>query len=670
MLLFDLGDGFQLDSGLVSINSHVVGSIQFFCDHPACEQASVLAMGRVGFDKRDVKEVEKVMGDLMVPLERGQTTEVNTRYSGKISRTSPPDKVCLQFKCLYCPWKGPGDIRRRARHFLPTGLPKSFWDTKDHAGIALCGDMGGTPPADLVDKFAGLQCPEFLKAKAFLSGQPIDGMHTRAQAGEEQARKTSELSLPRFSTDDEIRYRADPTKTRDVARLLCWAFWDADIPEVFIDNKYLKLALQVLQDSLVGHQPFHLPCRQTMAKMRAMEAKQAASERSAWMDKVQYGTVCFDARKMHEGRFKEHLMNSAVTACGSEYYLSSADMSGEAKDGDNTAEFVEAGISKESKKRNADGNIVPYKFTHPAPEVNLEWVVAITLDQPNTNISAQRALEVRHPTIAQLPCAFHGLDNLLGRLMKKVIFFKRATQKSKRLTYFCGNQSRVRSALTSIIKRRSAELQSMGNRKARPRFYCRVRNSRHYPLYFCVKRAYELNHPACTFFSSQDARLMCGDHKHYKSVMGIAVTGRGRFLKECKLFARICRPVMKKLRKMDSVKNNAFPNLMLHLVDLRGTLTNKWLENRAEYGELHQDDDTAAGVVEEDFTKDKQEIEKQVMHTCKNLATKWALAAFLLEPRHVLKFLEERRAKDSVELEQDWNPLRAMPQGRPYLKQA
>ena len=197
----------------------------------------VLAMGRTGWDNRHSKDVEKILGSLMERIEVGQTKQVATKYQGTITCSVGGDKKCNQYKCLFCTWMGPGDARRRARHFLPTGLPKSFWDKGDHAGIALCCEKGGAPPADVIDKLADLKCQEFVKAKAFLAGQSTDGMHTMAKEKnmnfeEAKAKKNSEpSSLCQLSIDDDRRYAQDPIQSRDVARLLCWAFWDADIPE-------------------------------------------------------------------------------------------------------------------------------------------------------------------------------------------------------------------------------------------------------------------------------------------------------------------------------------------------------------------------------------------------------------------------------------------------------
>ena len=368
------------------------------------------------------------------------------------------------------------------------------------------------------------------------------------------------------------------------------------------------------------------------------------------MRRSECGTVAIDGRKMKEGRMKEALLNSAIVSDSQEFYIRSEDMSKVKKDTPNTMEYVEAVFAT-----SAD-----YKNDHPPPSVPLDWVAAVVMDQPNVNVAALAALQAKYPQKAMLPCGFHGLDGLIGNLVKQIPVLRLAVSMSKRLTKFCGNQSRVRSVITKIVKKRAHEASIAKGKKVHPRFYRRVRNTRHYPIYLCVKRAYELNHPAAMFFSTSEAVELCGTHKHFATVKAIAVTHRGAFVELCKIFAATLHHVLVILRKLDSTSHNCFPVLMLHLVDLRGTLTDSWVGIRDKYEKVFNQSEDAVNV-KDAFAADLRKIVKCTNEVCKPLTNMWAQAAFLLEPRHVVKYLEERAERGMVQLEEDWNPTSSMP---------
>ena len=84
-------------------------------------------MGRRGFDSRNNKHVM----DLLVPshlvlVQPGESKRINLHYGGHENFEVIATAKCGRYKCRHCPAAFSGDARRASRHFLPTGLPKSF----------------------------------------------------------------------------------------------------------------------------------------------------------------------------------------------------------------------------------------------------------------------------------------------------------------------------------------------------------------------------------------------------------------------------------------------------------------------------------------------------------------------------------------------------------------
>ena len=84
-------------------------------------------MGRRGFDNRNNKHgMDLLVPSHLVLLQPGESKRINLHYAGHESFEVPATAKCGRYKCRHCPAFFSGDARRAARHFLPTGLPKSF----------------------------------------------------------------------------------------------------------------------------------------------------------------------------------------------------------------------------------------------------------------------------------------------------------------------------------------------------------------------------------------------------------------------------------------------------------------------------------------------------------------------------------------------------------------
>ena len=214
---------------------------------------------------------------------------------------------------------------------------------------------------------------------------------------------------------------------------------------------------------------------------------------------------------------------------------------------------------------------------HPSPSICQRHVAAVCMDSPNVNKAAMKMLQEKYPQIAFLPCSFHALDNLFGKMVKEISILHRACRVSRRVTRFVSKKSRVRAAVRKLAVKHAVRKTRLAGRKVHAVFYTKVRKTCEYPQYLQVKRAYQLNFPAYKYFKGE-GREICHRMQRWAEVEAATVTHRNAFVAVSKYFLAIMRPVIHKLRLVDSTKVNCMPQLIIHLCDLRQTLHDKFVE--------------------------------------------------------------------------------------------
>ncbi|CAE8707103.1 unnamed protein product [Polarella glacialis] len=395
-------------------------------------------------------------------------------------------------------------------------------------------------PPGMLGELAKLGCQEFIKAKTFLGGQQWSALTTLAKQEDspssQESSSSSGSTLCQRAISDPARHQKLPTDTKDIQRLLCWVWTDGAVPDRFIETKCFVDAWNILQVELVGTVVVKLPNRRQLAKMKAIEAQQEVRDRSQWAGETEFGTLCLDGRKMSEGRYKEHLLNSAFASQGKEFYLNSVDMGPVKKDSQNTAESVEATCfnNPEAKFRLRRCN------QHGQTEHEHSGDDAIVGEAPRHGHAGLRLSLMRWA--GRPPCqghhgfeASHDESQTADQILLQPV-------SSSQLYPQVGQQKGCKDH--SVVLGRTVH----------PKLYLRIRNTRNYPLYYCVKRAYELNYAAAAYFSSSVSREECGEHRHFSAMKAITVQQRVRFMDECKIFRHSLRPAMVKLRKLDSTK--------------------------------------------------------------------------------------------------------------------
>jgi len=242
-------------------------------------------------------------------------------------------------------------------------------------------------------------------------------------------------------------------------------------------------------------------------------------------------------------------------------------MSAVVKDADHVAEYVEA-IFAEVESPLA---------VHPSPSISTRHVAAVCMDSPNVNKAALKKLQDKYAKIAFLPCAFHAIDGLFGKMVKDITVLSHACRVARRVTRFVSNKSRVRAAVRKLAVKHAVRKPRQAGRKIHAVFYTKVRKTREFPQYLQVKRAYQLNFPAYKYFQ-REGKEICRQMKRWEEVQAATVTQRNAFVAVAKFFLAIMRPVIQKLRVVDSTKVNCMPQLIVHLCDLRQTLHDKFVE--------------------------------------------------------------------------------------------
>eukprot|EP00974_Lingulodinium_polyedra_P127434 11202161-Lingulodinium_polyedra.AAC.1 len=148
-----------------------------------------------------------------------------------------------------------------------------------------------------------------------------------------------------------------------------------------------------------------------------------------------------------------------------------------------------------------------------------------------------------------------------------------------------------------------------------------------------VKRCFELNSPTTDYFNTPNAAKDAGVDKQerFRIVQGIVVTGRPTWMVHMKVVAALLRPLMHKLRLADGTANNMYPDMMMHLVDLRSTLVNAWVD----HADLIKSVLEVPGI---QWQEGLDETQAQVDKTLRHLVNKWTLAAHLLNPHNVVLY--------------------------------
>ena len=260
-------------------------------------------------------------------------------------------------------------------------------------------------------------------------------------------------------------------------------------------------------------------------------------------------------------------LSCKVVGASEEHFLRSEDMSAVVKDADHVAEFVEAIFAE----------VATPMALHPSPSICTRHVAAVCMDSPNVNKAAMKKLQEKYPQIAFVPCAFHGLDGLFGKMVKELSVLSRASRAARRVTRFVSNKSRVRAAVRKLAVKHAVRKTRLAGRKIHAVFYTKVRKTREYPQYLQVKRAYQLNFPAYKYFQGEGKEI-CRRMKRWEEVEAATVTHRNAFVAVAKYFLAVMRPIIHKLRVVDSTKVNCMPQLIVHLCDLRQTLHDKFVE--------------------------------------------------------------------------------------------
>jgi hypothetical protein len=279
-----------------------------------------------------------------------------------------------------------------------------------------------------------------------------------------------------------------------------------------------------------------------------------------------------------------------------------------------------------------------WKLQHPPPTLKKKHVVCISLDLPNVNKAVFTELAKRHPDIAQMPCIFHGSDGAMGHLFEKVALFKDAHKMANKVSKFSRNVSRVRSGLTNVIKRYNAEKAVRLNRKVHTRFFIKGRGSRNYPKYQCVKRAYFLSRPSHMYYSSNAAKEEAGDSHaaSFAVVRRYTATSRAHYRLQLHLCGKMMRPLMQFLRFSDSTRHNLLPNLYVRFLDVRGQCINAWVDEADAIRRLYPGPENTWEI-------QKDLVVEEFRYTYKRQVNKWVLAAYLLDPFHIVAYNKERQ---------------------------
>ena len=94
---------------------------------------------------------------------------------------------------------------------------------------------------------------------------------------------------------------------------------------------------------------------------------------------------------------------------------------------------------------------------------------------------------------------------------------------------------------------------------------------------------------------------------------------------------------MHKLRLQDSTSYNCYPQLLLHLIQLRRQLLDEWIEQQPVVQRLLPDDMV-------DHAQCLEIMSKEITATFQKLIKSWTLLAHLCDPMHVDKYRVERAA--------------------------
>ncbi|CAE8645143.1 unnamed protein product [Polarella glacialis] len=432
--------------------------------------------------------------------------------------------------------------------------------------------------------------------------------------------------------------------TKDVARLIVIACITGGVPLHFLDNFYLRKAFEVVQLNVAGRAPFVPPSASTAYAMRDLEAVRAADNTRKWAEQSGFGTLALDGRLMSEGRYKECMLNCAFVSRGQEHYMRSEDMSGVFKDTANVSEFVEASFA-EGENRN---------HPHPAPSIHAKHVAAVCLDQPAVNVAALKLLREKWPNIADIPCQFHGLDGIIGHLVVKIGVLSCTRVMCKVETRFFNNQSRVRSEMRMIQKRRVQRKADATGRKVRMYNFIKPRKSRSYPILQTVKRCLQLNSNAAAFFKGEKAQELAGNHKHFAAMKRFCCTNRALSLRRIRVFYDLLGPVLRKMRLVDTTRTSSFPQTMLRLCDLKGKMTDAWLERRSDF-------DCIKPGCEDEYTENLRTITKECNTSFKKMVNHWVLAAHLVDQFHIELYAVEVAGHGPLGLEEDFSTDETMP---------
>ena len=103
----------------------------------------------------------------------------------------------------------------------------------------------------------------------------------------------------------------------------------------------------------------------------------------------------------------------------------------------------------------------------------------------------------------------------------------------------------------------------------------------------------------------------------------------------------MCTPSMHKLRLQDSTSYNCYPQLLLHLIQLRRQLLDEWIEQQPVVQRLLPDDMV-------DHAQCLEIMSKEIKATFQKLIKSWTLLAHLCDPMHVDKYRVERAAHGSL----------------------